>query len=146
MSRIKIDLPAQVVFATDIPIRITDLNYASHVGNDTILSIMHEIRMKWLSFLGYENELEIDGIGLIMVDAGIEFKSELFYGDKLVGSLFVGGISKIGFDLYYKLEKGNSNGNFVAALGKTGMICFDYQKKKITTIPENFMIKISKHS
>jgi acyl-CoA thioesterase FadM len=146
MSRIKIDLPAQAVFTTEIPIRITDLNYGSHVGNDTILSIMQEIRMKWLFVLGYQNELEIDGIGLIMIDAAIEFKNELFYGDKLTGSLFLGGISKIGFDLYYKLEKGNSNGNNVAALGKTGMLCFNYEKKKITSVPANFMNKISKHS
>jgi len=141
MSRIKIEFPPQVAFTTEIPIRITDLNYGSHVGNDTILSIIHEVRMQWLSHFGYSSELEIEGIGLIMVDAGIEFKSELFYGDSITANLAVQNITKIGFDLYYKLEKRKDH--TVVALGKTGMLCFDYNKRKIAPVPERFKSQIT---
>jgi len=34
MQRIKIDLPEFFSFTTPIKIRITDLNYGGHVGND----------------------------------------------------------------------------------------------------------------
>jgi len=144
MSRIKIELPPHVAYTTEIPIRITDINYGSHVGNDTILSLVHEIRMQWLSHLGYESELAIDGIGLIMVDAGIEFKSELFYGNPVIATLIIGDVSKVGFDLYYKLE--NKKDHSLVAVVKTGLVCFDYTKRKIASIPERFKSQMSSKS
>ena len=141
MSRIKIEFPPQVAFTTEIPVRITDLNYAAHVGNDTVLSIIHEVRMQWLSHYGYTNELEIDGTGLIMTDVAIEFKSELFYGDSITATLAIQNITKVGFDLYYKLEKRKDH--TVVALAKTGMFCFDYNKRKIAPVPERFKSQIS---
>lgn len=142
MSRIKIELPARFSFTTEIPVRITDLNYGSHVGNDTILGLIHEARMQWLLNLGYRTELDIHGFGLIMADAGIEFKSELFYGEKIVASVAVAGVTKIGFDLYYKLEKGQTTERTIVAIAKTGMLCFDYQKRKIATVPGEFKEKL----
>ena len=143
MARIKIDLPEHFSFTTEIPVRITDLNYGAHVGNDTLLSLIHEARMQWLISFGYTSELNIEGIGLIMVDAGIEFKSELFYGEKIFASVAFAGLTKIGFDIYYKLEKGNSVERSLIALAKTGMLCFDYQKRKITPVPELFRSKLN---
>ena len=54
MARIKIDLPAKFSFSTNIPIRITDINFGGHVGNDTILSIIHEARAKFFTSFGYD--------------------------------------------------------------------------------------------
>jgi len=140
MSRIKIELPTHVSYTTEIPIRITDINYGSHVGNDTILALVHEVRMQWLSHLGYESELAIEGIGLIMVDAGIEFKSQLFYGNPIIAALAVENISKIGFDLYYKLE--NKKDHSLVAVVKTGLVCFDYTRQKLAPIPDLFKQKL----
>src|ERR1700730_18395804 len=105
MSRIKIELPAKFEFTTEIPIRITDLNYGGHVGNDTILSIIHEARMQFLAHHGYTSELNLGNIGLIMADAAIEFKNELFYGETVLASVTAGSFTKIGFDIYYELKK-----------------------------------------
>ncbi|HEY7160318.1 MAG TPA: thioesterase family protein [Acidobacteriota bacterium] len=144
MSRIKIELPESFSFSTEIPIRITDLNYGGHVGNDTVLTIIHEARMQMLSKLGYTSELNVDGVGMIMVDAGIEFKGELFYGDNVLASVAVDHITKIGFDLYYKLEKISAGEKSPVVLAKTGMLCFDYEKRKIVPIPEEFKQKLIK--
>ena len=102
MQRIKIELPAQFGFITEIPVRITDLNYGGHVGNDTILTIIHEARMQYLKQHGI-SELDFGGVGIIMSDVGIQFKNELFYGDIVTASLRAGQFSKIGFDIFYKL-------------------------------------------
>ena len=142
MARIKIDLPESFAFSTEIPVRITDLNYGAHVGNDTILALIHEVRMQWLTNLGYTSELNINGLGLIMADAGIEFKNELFYGEKILGSVAIAGVTKIGFDLYYQLEKINSSERTLVAIAKTGMLCFDYKNRKIAQIPEDFRVKL----
>ena len=138
MARIKIDLPEHMNYAVTIPIRITDLNYGGHVGNDKILLLIHESRIQFLASLNY-SELEFEGNSLIMGDVGIEFKTEIFYGDQI--KIYIGAkdISRVSFDLYYKLVK---NQDQVAALAKTGMVCYNYQQKKVVTIPENAVNKL----
>ena len=135
MSRIKINPPAAFSFTCYIPVRITDLNYGGHAGNDTILSLIHEARMQFLHSHGY-TEMNFGGCGMIMADAGIEFKSELFYGDVVQASVAVGAVTRVGFDLYYKLEKEAADKKILVALAKTGMICYDYARKKIMAVPE----------
>ena len=134
MARIKVELPEHFAFSTIIPVRITDLNYGKHVGNDTILSMIHEARVQYLKQLGY-GELDLAGVGVIMSDVGIEFKSELFYGDEVIASVVAADITKIAFDLYYKLEKRSGDSTVLVAVAKTGMVCYDYSKKKVAAIP-----------
>jgi acyl-CoA thioesterase FadM len=139
MARIQLQLPDQFTFSTALPLRITDLNYGGHVGNDTILTLLHEARVRFLHHFGY-TELAFDGVSLIMADAGIEFKSELFYGDELTALVAPHDGSRVGFDIYYKLVKGPAQA--VVALAKTGMVCFDYTTKKVVRLPEGAREKL----
>ncbi|MEI2738265.1 MAG: thioesterase family protein [Chitinophagaceae bacterium] len=141
MARIKIDLPETFHFSCKIPVRITDINYGGHVGNDTVLSILHEARMQFFKNFGY-TEMNFGGTGLIMSDVAIEFKSELFYGDIVIASVTAGEISKVGFDIIYKIEKHADDKIKIAALARTGMICYDYKKKRIVAVPEEAKQKL----
>lgn len=141
MARIKLSLPSHFQFSTLIPIRITDLNYGNHVGNDSILSIIHEARVQYLKSFGLA-ELDFAGVGLIMSDVGIEFKAEAFYGDIIKAHVTADGHSKIGFDIYYKLVRGEFEE--VVAIAKTGMLCFDYDKRKIAGVPEEAIEKMKR--
>lgn len=134
MSRIRISLPERFAFTCTIPVRITDLNYGGHVGNDAVLSLIHEARMQYLQSMGY-SEMQFAGTGMIMADAAIEFKNELFYGEQVIASVTASEISKIGFILVYKLEKSLNGRLITVALAKTGMICYDYERKKIAALP-----------
>lgn len=134
MARIKIDLPQQFNFSTLIPVRITDLNYGGHVGNDTVLSIIHEARVQFLKSHGY-NEFNLEGAALIMSDVAIEFKSELFYGDTVKACVAAGEFTGVGFDLYYKLQKEISSEPVLVATAKTGIVCYNYEHKKIMAVP-----------
>jgi acyl-CoA thioester hydrolase len=142
MARIKIETPATFPFSCSIPVRITDINYGGHVGNNAILSIVHEARMFYLKNMGY-SEMDFAGVAMIMSDVGIEFKNELFYGETVIASVTAGDITRIGFDILYKLEKEQDGKRILVALAKTGMICFDYVNKKITAIPEEAKQKLS---
>lgn len=142
MERIKINLPGNFLFSATIPIRITDLNYGGHVGNDTFLSLLHEARQQFLHDHGY-GELQFAGTGLIMADVAIEFKRELNYGDTVTISVAAGGFDKSGFDLYYKLEVAVESKKILAGKAKTGMVCFDYANKKITAMPEEAIKRLS---
>ena len=131
MSRVRVELPSHFIFKTSIPVRITDLNYGGHVGNDTILSLVHEARVQFLQHFGY-TEMQFAGCSLIMSDAAIEFRSELFYGSKLAVHVAPGNPSRAGFDIFYKLVKEN---DIVVATAKTGMVCFDYGQRKVVSLP-----------
>lgn len=135
MSGNHLHLPAAFSFTCSIPIRITDLNYGGHVGNDSVLTLLHEARMQWLRSLGF-TEMEFAGVGMIMADVTIEFKKELFYGDTVIASVGVSDLSRIGFDIIYKLEKESAGKKIMVAIARTGMICYDYEKKKIVSVPE----------
>jgi len=135
MARIKIDLPETFAFSTSFPVRITDLNYGAHVGNDTILSFIHEARVRFLKSFGY-TELDLGGAGLIMSDVMIVFKKEIFYGDEIRLSVAATDFTRAGFDLVYKLEKDTSPATSLLAIAKTGMVCYDYSLKKVTVLPE----------
>ena len=142
MPRIKLEVPSAFSFSTKIPVRITDLNYGGHVGNDTILTFIHEARIQFLKNAGY-SELDFAGVGMIMSDVMIEFKNELFYGDEIIASVAIGEFSKVGFDLFYKLEKEQNNTKILVATAKTGMVCYDYQKKKVVAVPEDAKTKLN---
>jgi len=142
MARVKVELPEQFSFSTTIPVRITDINYGNHVGNDTILSMIHEARVQFLKHHGY-GELDLAGLGLIMSDVAIEFKHELFYGDTVIVSVVAADFSKVAFDLYYKLEKKQNDTTQLVAVAKTGMVCYDYSKKKVAAIPAEVISKLN---
>ena len=135
MARIKLEIPGKIIGTFNIPIRIADINYGNHVGNDAFVSIIHEARMQWLGQYGY-TELKIEGIGLIMSDLVLEFKNESFYGDTVEIELAVGEVSRVGFDLYYRLFAKRNTESILLANARTGMICYDYDTKKVVTVPE----------
>ncbi|HEX6913965.1 MAG TPA: thioesterase family protein [Chitinophagaceae bacterium] len=141
MNRVKIELPSEFPFVAAIRVRITDLNYGGHVGNDSFLSLLHEARQQFLNYLGYA-ELELEGKGLIMADAAIEFKSELNYRDEVIIAVAAGNFTKIGFDLFYRMEIKRPDGNLLAGKAKTGMLCYDYDLKKVVRLPENALHKL----
>jgi YbgC/YbaW family acyl-CoA thioester hydrolase len=143
MVRIKIELPEKFLFRTEIPVRITDINYGGHLGNDSLLSIVHEARLQFLNHLGY-SESNIEGSGIIMVDAGIQYKSEAFYADELIIEVAVTDFTGIGCDFVFRLTNKNSNKEIATA--KTGIVFFNYEKRKTATVPPEFKKKIEEMS
>ncbi|TPE45368.1 acyl-CoA thioesterase [Pontibacter mangrovi] len=138
MARVKVYIPNHTHFTARIPVRVTDLNYGNHLGNDALLSIMHEARMQLLGHFGW-SELSIGGASMIMADVAIEYKGEGFYGDVLTIELAFDDLSKYGFDITYHIT--NQNGKEVAR-AKTGMLCFNYQERKLMSLPAEVKAKI----
>jgi acyl-CoA thioester hydrolase len=142
MARIKIELPESFSFTTSFAVRITDLNYGAHVGNDTVLSFIHEARVRYLQSLDY-SELNLEGVSMIMADAALIFKNEMYYRDELEISIQAVEFSRVGFDLIYKIEKKTVEQPIVLAVVKTAMVCFDYGLKKVVPLPEAAKKKLS---
>ena len=139
MERIKVELPEKFHFRTEIHIRITDINYGGHLGNDSMLSIIHEARVRLFKSLGFE-ELNVNGVGIIMTDAEIQFKLQGFYGEILIIEIAVTEFTSIGCDFVYRVT--NKNTKKEIALAKTGIVFFDYEKRKTASVPPEFKKKI----
>ena len=139
MTRIKLQVPDKVIYETVITVRITDINYGNHLGNDALVSILHEARMQWLASMNY-SELNFAGTSLIMCDLAIEYKNEGFYKDELVIKISIGDVSSVGFEIYYHIFNQH---NKEIAKAKTGMICFNYEIKKMTAVPDFFLQQIN---
>ena len=141
MARIKIEISEIFIFKTEIAIRVTDLNYGGHLGNDSVLSICHEARLRFLKHLGY-SELDVEGSGIIMSDAAIQYKGEGFHADELIIEIGVSDFTKKGCDFIYRLT--NKETGKKIALVKTGIVFYDYISKSIKAIPEKFKSEIER--
>lgn len=140
MPRIKIDIPASFHFTTEIPVRITDINYGGHLGNDSMLSIIHEARVRLLMEHGW-TEFDAGGAGIIMTDSAIVYKSDAFYGESLRIQVAVNDFSRFGCDIYYLVRERESGREVVRA--KTGIAFYDYGQKKLSNVPEEFKKKFN---
>ena len=132
MARIKIELPTKFTFSTEIKVRITDLNYGAHLGNDRLLGLIHEARVQFLENYGF-TEQDMLGVSLIMSDCAIQYKNEAFYNDTLVFSIAATEFSNKGFEMYYLVV--NKANNLEVARAKTGMVSFNYLEHKVVALP-----------
>lgn len=141
--RIQLKDCEKYIFSTEIKVRITDLNYGNHLGNEKMLSYVQEARVDFLNTLGY-GELTFAGKGIIMTDAAVVYKSEAHSGDLLKIEIAIEDLTTMSFDFYYKIT--NIHTNKIVAMVKTGILCFDYQTKKICPIPQEAMEKLRTYS
>lgn len=140
MARVKIPLPDKFVFATDIPIRIGDMNRGMHLGHETYLVIAEEARSQFLESLGY-TAIDINGARLIMIDAAIVYKYQVHYGQTLRVEIAVSEISGRGFEMVYRIS--DNKIGIESARIKTGFLTFDYKQQKTTPVPQDFRQKFS---
>jgi acyl-CoA thioesterase FadM len=135
MSRLKIELPEKLLTSVSIPVRITDINYGNHLGNNSVVEIIHEARVQFLQQHGF-TELNVAGTALIMSELLVEFKNESFYNDVLEIKIFCGEITRVSFELFYEISVKRNEQLVIIALAKTGMVCYDYSVKKVSAVPE----------
>lgn len=135
MPRIKIELPAQFSFATQIALYLSHMNLGGHLDNAQLLNIVSEARTRFLKALGY-SELDVEGVGIIVADAALQYKSEAFHGEIMLVHMTAGDFNKYGCDLLWRMDD-LASGREVAR-GKTGIVFFDYAVRKMAPAPENF--------
>lgn len=120
-------------------VRVGDINYGGHMGNDKALLVFHDARIAFLESLGF-NEKNIGGPAIIMRDAHVTFRKEVFLHDILTVDAGIDEVSLSGFNMIYTVKR-ESDGA-VVFLGSTGLVAFDYDLRKVARLPESFIQKI----
>ena len=137
MARVKINIPKLKIFETSILASISDINYGGHVGNDRFLSYCHEVRLRYLKSIE-QSELDFYGKSIIMSDAVLSYKGELFHGDEITVELFVDDFSEYGLDFIYRICCVDKE----VCRAKTGIVFYDYKMRKISKSPNGIKEKI----
>lgn len=114
--------PEPALFRHELSVRVSDLNYGRHLGHDALVSVLHQARVTFLETLG-GNELDWGGLGLVVADLMVRYRSEAFLGDRLVVEVAVGVCSAKACDLHYRV--GNVTTGRVVAEAKTGVVFLD---------------------
>jgi acyl-CoA thioester hydrolase len=133
MPKAKIDPDFVVLFECHLDVRVADLNYGNHLGNDRILSYFHEGRVLWLNQHSL-SEQDVGGCGLIMTGTRIEYLKQAHLHQRLRLTLGVREVGKARFTIVYKLTDHQTQQT--TALGETHMGCFDYQRQKPARAPQ----------
>jgi len=132
MARVKIALPDRFAFETEIDVRISDTNYGGHLGNDALLALIHEARVRFFASMGF-SELNVDGRGIIMADSSIQYRSEAFQGETLRFQVAASDFNKHGCDIVYRVTEKRSGRE--VAFAKTGIVFYDYNERKVQPLP-----------
>ena len=132
MPRLKLDPLDAYGFSCELTVRTTDLNYGGHLGNDRLLSLVHEARVSFLAAHGL-SELDFGGVSLILGDAALVYQAEAYAGEVLRFEVAAGEPTRSGFRIFYRVTR-PADGQAVA-LVENGMACFDYRARKIVALP-----------
>lgn len=135
MARIQIQLPDSFPFATEITLLIGHINYGNHLDNAQLLGVVSEARLRFFKSMGY-SELDIDGRGIVVADAALQYRSEAFHGEVMQVDMGAADFNDYGCDLVWRMRE-QASGREVAR-GKTGIVFFDYGERKKAAVPEGF--------
>jgi acyl-CoA thioester hydrolase len=144
MQRIKLTIPQQFIFSCQLPVTINHINYGNHMGNDAFFSFAHEARIQWLQSLGF-TELNINGLGIIMLDAAIQYLQQVQHGQQITIRIALKSLVQNGFTLVYFFEAlTESESSKKVAIIESNLLFFDYSTQKIAACPAIFAEKVGK--
>ena len=135
MARVQIHLPDHFVFSTDITLYVGHSNYGGHLDNALLLSLVSEARARFFKSLGY-TELDVEGRGIVVADAALQYQSEAFHGEVMVVDMVADEFRSKGCDLVWRMRDKATQRD--VACGKTGIVFFDYAARKAAAVPESF--------
>ncbi|TFH73564.1 acyl-CoA thioesterase [Gammaproteobacteria bacterium LSUCC0112] len=136
MARVKISMPEEFLYSMEYPVRFSDLDYAKHLNSVAMVHILHEARLQFLASLGL-TEANIFGLGMVVTDMAIDYRSESFAKDILVIEVGVARFNKYGCDICFQIT--NSALEKVVCNAKQGVVFFDFDKHKIASVPLAFI-------
>ncbi len=142
MARLELRFPEdQYCYRTTQTVRVTDINGANHLGNDSMISMISEARARFLFDFGVEDKAE-HGIGIIVTDLATAYKAEAYARDRLLFEVGVMDFNKYGGDIIFRITREADQRQI--AMAKSGFVFFDYRLRKVVPMPAAFSERFPK--
>jgi len=142
MARLTLSFPDdQFCFSTQLTVRVTDINGANHLGNDSMISMISEARARFLFEFGVQ-ETEADGTGIIVTDLATTYRAEAHARDQLLFEVGVMDFNKYGGDVIFRVTR-PADGKLVA-MAKQGFVFYNYAHAQVVPMPEDFRAKFTR--
>lgn len=142
MARLKLEFPEdQYYFFTQLTVRVTDINAANHLGNDSMISMISEARARFLFEFGVE-EFQGNRIGIIVTDLATTYRTEAYARDRLLFEVGVMDFNKYGGDITFRISRPHDNA--LVAMAKSGFVFFNFETRQVVPMPEEFHSKFEK--
>ena len=136
MPRLRLEQLTEYPYSHTVKIRVSDLNYGSHLANDRLVSIVHQARVELLEDLGFsELDLGDNRSGIMMCDLQVIYKSEAFLNEILTVQSAFTEIKKSSFRISNRITCDKRD----IALVDCGFAAYDYKNKQISSLPEIFL-------
>jgi len=120
-------------FSAGFVVRVGDLNYGNHLGNDGVVTLLHHARALMFRDLGY-TELDFgDGVtGTVMSDLVVSYTAEAFLFDELVIESGISEVATSSFRVHQRMTRGETQ----IALAEVGIAAFDFSVRKLARFPD----------
>jgi acyl-CoA thioesterase FadM len=142
MARITLDFPEdQYYYSTPLTVRVTDINGANHLGNDSMISMVSEARARFLFEYGVP-EIGLDGTGIIVTDLITTYRAEAHARDQLLFEVGVMDFNKYGGDITFRVTRPRDN--TLVAMAKSGFVFFNYKTTQVVAMPDEFRSKFGR--
>ena len=141
MARVQIRLPSHFAFSTHITLYQSHLNYGGHLDNALLLTLVSEARVRFFKSLGY-TELNVEGVGILVSDAALQYRSEAFHGEVMVIRMGATDLGRKGFDMVWSMTEQTTQRE--VARGKTGIVFYDYLARMVVPMPDAFREKLDR--
>lgn len=142
MARLQLEFPEnQFYYTTHLTVRVTDINAANHLGNDSMISMISEARARFLFEYGVQ-ETQEDGTGIIVTDLATTYRAEAHARDQLLFEVGVMDFNRYGGDITFRISR-PADGVLVA-LAKSGFVFFNYKQGRVVEMPQVFSAKFAK--
>ncbi|WP_028101487.1 thioesterase family protein [Pseudoduganella violaceinigra] len=142
MARLTLSFPdEQFCFSTPMTVRVTDINGARHLGNDSMISMISEARARFLFEFGVR-ESEGDGTGIIVTDLATTYRAEAHARDQLLFEVGVMDFNKYGGDVIFRITR-PADATLVA-MAKQGFVFYHYGHGQVVPMPDDFRAKFSR--
>jgi acyl-CoA thioester hydrolase len=140
MPRIKLAEREVYEIRSSLQVRPQDVNYAGHVGNDSLISLVGAARAQLFRSLGL-SELDLGDrqTGLIITDLIVNYKAEASMFDDLLVETHLDEFAEKGFRMFHRVRKDLT----LIALVETGFAAYNYAAKKTSPLPASFLKRLA---
>ena len=142
MARLQLSIPEdQFYYSTALTVRVTDINAANHLDNESMIAMISEARARFLFAFGVA-ETEPGGTGIIVTDLAATYRAEAYARDELLFDVGVMDFNKYGGDLTFRITRPRDKK--LIAMAKSGFVFFDYKTSEVVAMPPDFRARFER--